>query len=407
MTGNTDAHGVAAFVFATVAGCSQLVNGPTNRAGGVLDLVLTNVPDLCDVHVHGNIGRSDHASLGVALNLFPTVVGFDEARRVPLKSRVNWNAVCEALSGLNWRSIFRSPTMVYDFDREVSRIIERFVTMVTVRRRGGDAVWFDGDCRRSFELKQSAYHRWYRNCSVVNWDLFCQARGIANRLYASAKARYSADCRGNLDDCAFANAWWRTLKGHVFGAEPDIPPFFSPGGALLSDPAGKAELLSTWFDSKQSRNIVELPQTCHPRPAFCGIAFRAREVERNLLDLDPNGGVDPSGCFLIFFRKTASVLAPKLSRLFPRLLHCGEYPLEWRIADVTPIPKGPLSAHVCNYRPISITPVLSKVFERLISLRFGRFLERSGSCLPTSTHTERVWVPVMLFWNSSVQVSWN
>ena len=39
----TDAHGVAAFDLATVADCSQLVNGPTHRAGGVLDLVLTNV----------------------------------------------------------------------------------------------------------------------------------------------------------------------------------------------------------------------------------------------------------------------------------------------------------------------------------------------------------------------------
>ena len=64
-----------------------------------------------------------------------------------------------ALSGLNWRSIFRSPTMVRDYDREVSGIMERFVPMVTVRRRGGDAAWFDGDCRRAFELKQSAYHR--------------------------------------------------------------------------------------------------------------------------------------------------------------------------------------------------------------------------------------------------------
>ena len=51
----TDAHGVAAFDFATVADCFQLVNGPTHRAGGVLDLVLTNVPDLCNVHVHGNV----------------------------------------------------------------------------------------------------------------------------------------------------------------------------------------------------------------------------------------------------------------------------------------------------------------------------------------------------------------
>ena len=68
---------------------------------------------------------------------------------------------------------------------------------------------------------------------------------------------------------------------------------------------------------------------------------------------------------LCFFQKSASVLAPK-------------FLLEWRIADATPIPKGPLSAIVCNYRPISTTPVLSKVFERLISLLFSRFLERSG-----------------------------
>ena len=34
-------------VAATVADCSQLINGPPHIAGGVLDLVLTNVPDLC------------------------------------------------------------------------------------------------------------------------------------------------------------------------------------------------------------------------------------------------------------------------------------------------------------------------------------------------------------------------
>ena len=80
------AHGVAAFDFATVTDYSQLVIGPTHRAGGVLDLVLTNVQDLCDVHVQGNVGISHHASLGVTLNLSLTVAGFDVARRVPLKS---------------------------------------------------------------------------------------------------------------------------------------------------------------------------------------------------------------------------------------------------------------------------------------------------------------------------------
>ena len=45
---------------------------------------------------------------------------------------------------------------------------------------------------------------------------------------------------------------------------------------------------------------------------------------------------------------------------------------------MTPISKGPLSALVCNYRPISITPVLPKDFERLIALRLVAFGEIWG-----------------------------
>ena len=38
-------HGVAAFDFATVSGCDQLVVGPTHAPGGTLDLLMTDVPD--------------------------------------------------------------------------------------------------------------------------------------------------------------------------------------------------------------------------------------------------------------------------------------------------------------------------------------------------------------------------
>ena len=34
---NTNRHGVAAFDFATVSGCDQLVVGPTHARGGTLD----------------------------------------------------------------------------------------------------------------------------------------------------------------------------------------------------------------------------------------------------------------------------------------------------------------------------------------------------------------------------------
>ena len=94
------------------------------------------------------------------------------------------------------------------------------------------------------------------------------------------------------------------------------------------------------------------------------------------------------GMFPLFLKRTADVLAPRHSVVFRRLLRLGSFPTCWRQANVTPILKGPPSSSVAIYRPVSITPVLSKVFERLASVRLGRFLERSGG-LPTAQFAYR------------------
>ena len=122
---------------------------------------------------------------------------------------------------------------------------------------------------------------------------------------------------------------------------------------------------------------------CHLSPSLTSFAFRSSEVRRLLLDLDPDGSSDPLGMFPLFLKRTADVMAPSLSVVFRQLVRPGSFPACWRQANVTPIPKGPPSSSVSNYRPISITSVLPKVFERLVSVRLGRFLERSG-VLPTT-----------------------
>ena len=107
-----------------------------------------------------------------------------------------------------------------------------------------------------------------------------------------------------------------------------------------------------------------------------------------MLDLDPYGGTDPLGMFPLFIKRTADVMASRLSVVFRRLARLGSFPACWRQANVIPIPKGPPSSSVANYRPISITSVLSKVFERLLSVRLGRFIQRSG-VLPTTQFAYR------------------
>ena len=109
------------------------------------------------------------------------------------------------------------------------------------------------------------------------------------------------------------------------------------------------------------------------------MGFRTSVLRRLLLDLDSYDGVDPLGVFPIFFKMVADKVAPKLSVIFRRLIRSGSFPLCWRSANVAAVPKGPPSMEKENYRRISITPILSKVFEKLISHRLSGFCERSCS----------------------------
>ena len=89
-----------------------------------------------------------------------------------------------------------------------------------------------------------------------------------------------------------------------------MPPLVSEGGGLVCESIGKADLLSDHFDSKQSRETVDLPVTCHQYPCLTTFAFRSREVRRLLLDLNPYGGTDPFGMFSLYLKRTSHVMAP-------------------------------------------------------------------------------------------------
>ena len=63
----------------------------------------------------------------------------------------------------------------------------------------------------------------------------------------------------------------------------------------MCESVGKADLLLTHFDGKQSRESVDLPLTSHPSLSLASFAFRLNVVRHLLLDLDSYGGSDPLG----------------------------------------------------------------------------------------------------------------
>ena len=113
--------------------------------GETLNLLMTDVPDLVRVAVVAPLGRSDHSSLSTAISMAQPIPNLGVSRRVLLKHRVNWTAVCDAIYVLPWRSIWSADNPVDRLNVHLSLLVERFVPTMVIRVRNKDKPCFDDD----------------------------------------------------------------------------------------------------------------------------------------------------------------------------------------------------------------------------------------------------------------------
>ena len=72
----------------------------------------------------------------------------------------------------------------------------------------------------------------------------------------------------------------------------------------------------------------------------------------------------------------AAELAPALKLLFTQSRMHGFIPTSFKSAAITPVFKSGIKTSPCNYRPISLTSTIIKVFERIVRKTSGCFLDQ-------------------------------
>ncbi len=100
---------------------------------------------------------------------------------------------------------------------------------------------------------------------------------------------------------------------------------------------------------------------CNP---ISDIEISPDAVRRVLLCLDDNKATGPDGVPAKLLKCCAPHISSSLSCLFKKSLRVGRIPVEWKISNIIPI--GSQKNYVSNFRPISLLPIVSEVFERCI-----------------------------------------
>jgi hypothetical protein len=185
---------------------------------------------------------------------------------------------------------------------------------------------------------------------------------------------------------------------------------------IITDDINKAELFNNYFvdistiqdtDASHLENIptnLVIPQ----------LIIYPAEVEKLLMGLDVTKSTGPDCIGNRLLKYTAHVISPFLTKLFQKSIDTGYFPKLWKTASIIPIFKKGNRQLCSNYRPISLLPCISKVFERIVCNHVYSFLKQnkliyrfqSGFQQNYSTITQLIHITTLIQKPSILVMKW-
>ena len=346
-------------------GLKQCISRPTHLKGNTLDILLTNFDDAISnlsVLEHDSVCKSDHFPMH--FNIRCNVKRKTSAKRQCYNfKRANWDDLNYDLLQVNWDSLFRHKDIDQCWDVAkyfLSELVNKHIPKVTVKS-DFQPPWFDSDCFVACREKEKLRTKFKRTKSDVDGIKFANARREFKKLTAKKMRENLTD---SDDSALISKKFWSYVKSSSNSNR--IPECMEYLGMLRNNPKDQAEMFNEFFFAQFSdRSAYNIPIDFVDDSRF-DIDFHHSRIRRLLSKINSNKAQGPDGIHGKILKNCAASLAYPLSCIFKMSYNCGYIPKEWKMANVVPVFKKGNKVKVENYRPISLTCLVMKIFERVI-----------------------------------------
>ena len=130
-------------------------------------------------------------------------------------------------------------------------------------------------------------------------------------------------------------------------------------------------LITNSFFAKQF-SIIEknsvLPSSTIPvtDQYLANTEFTKDDIKRIICKLDSNKAHGHDMISIRMLKVSGDAIIEPLFKIFKNCLKCGIFPDDWKKGNIVPIFKKGDKQNIKNYRPVSLLPICSKIFERII-----------------------------------------
>lgn len=246
--------------------------------------------------------------------------------------------------------------------------------------------WFTKDIKNKIKERDKLYtlSKQFPNCNRYHESLKRLNREVKNHISYNKKKHIEMKFKNN-NDCAAKQ--WKVIKEltglsteHVNCEELII------NNSKINNKQEIAEAFNSHFinivkqtihntQNKQYHNLIykyQQKSSMYLRPTT------TKEISMIIKELKTNAAPGHDKIKVPLIKKLENSLSPILSRIINTHFKTGTFPNILKIARITPIFKKGKKSDMNNYRPISILPVFSKIFEVTLHRRLLVFLQENS-----------------------------
>ena len=151
-------------------------------------------------------------------------------------------------------------------------------------------------------------------------------------------------------------------------------------GELVEEPKKKSEVLRRQFESVFIRDneAIENEEVNSNGPCISNISFTEEDIANSIKELRPHAAAGPDEIPALLLKNCVTSLKKPLHILWKSSIQQSTIPKILKSGLVSPIFKGGDRSNPQNYRPVSLTSHVTKIFEKIIAKKINDFLVTSN-----------------------------
>ena len=349
----------------------QLIQEPTrfreDQNPSLLDLILVSDPDMIsNINVGAPFGKSDHSVINFSVN--NKIIRHNDTKIYMDYSKLDILKFDAKFMENDWAYLFNISDNIDKTYEEFIEAVEEALNASVPKKtviNNSKAPWVTKHVAKLSVKKRRSWDRFKNTRTPRDYEIYKIDRNIFNEAKLSAIRRYENNIIANKK--VNRKQYYRYISRNKKYLNNCIT-LMNDNGILESNEQICADILNDHFSSvfTLGDSLIPNSDTGVYYPEMNRILFTESAVFSKLKNIDiskSHGPDDIPGCIL---KNCSDIFAPILTKLFNKIYECGTVPSCMKLANVVPIHKKGDRSLKNNYRPVSLTPIIAKIFESFL-----------------------------------------